>query len=96
MSSRDRALGEPGTPADYGAAGRWLRDLRCYWQLTQAELAEQAGIPDPDIIEWIERGEIRPPAFVYAAYARAFGMDRKEFAKSCELHYGAAGTAAAA
>ncbi len=96
MASRERAPEGPATTTDYGAAGRWLRDLRCYWQLTQAELAEQAGIPDPAIIEWIERGEIRPPAFVYAAYARAFGMDRKEFTKNCVHYYGETGTAAAA
>jgi len=93
MVSREMGPGEPG---EYAEAGRWLRDLRRYWQLTQAELAEQAGIPDPAIIEWIETGEIRPPAFVYAAYARAFGMDRREFVKCCDSHYGANGTSAAA
>jgi len=96
MASRETAPSVPGVPADSVEAGKWLRDLRCYWQLTQAELAEQAGIPDPAIIEWIEAGEIRPPMFVYAAYARAFGMDRREFAKTCEAHYGAGRTAAAA
>jgi len=96
MTSRKTAPGGRGEPADYGEAGSWLRDLRRYWQLTQAELAEQAGIPDPAIIEWIETGEIRPPAFVYAAYARAFGMDRKAFAERCEMHYSASGAAAAA
>lgn len=96
MASRERAPGDARESADYAEAGRWLRDLRRYWQLTRAELAEQAGIPDPAIIEWIEAGEIRPPVFVYAAYARAFGMDRREFAKSCETYYGADGTAAAA
>lgn len=96
MVSRETVTGGRGTPGDYSQAGRWLRDLRRHWQLTQTELAEQAGIPDPAIIEWIERGEIRPPVFVYAAYARAFNMDRTEFAKSCDLHYGARGTAAAA
>jgi len=96
MDSRKTASGGRGKPLDYGEAGKWLRDLRRYWQLTQAELAEQAGIPDPAIIEWIETGEIRPPAFVYAAYARAFGMDRNDFVKSCEVHYGARGAAAAA
>jgi len=96
MASREKDPGDPGAPVDYAEAGRWLRDLRRYWQLTQAELAEQAGIPDPAIIEWIEAGEIRPPAFVYAAYARAFGMDRRDFAKTCESRYSAEGTAAAA
>lgn len=96
MASREMAPGGPGVAADYAEAGRWLRDLRRYWQLTQAELAEQAGIPDPAIIEWIETGEIRPPMFVYAAYARAFGMDRREFARKCDSRYGAKGTAAAA
>ena len=96
MVSRKTASGGRRESADYGEAGRWLRDLRCHWQLTQAELAEQAGIPDPAIIEWIETGEIRPPAFVYAAYARAFSMDRKAFAEDCAMRYSAKGTAAAA
>ena len=96
MVSKETAPGVPGKPTEYGEAGRWLRDLRRHWQLTQAELAEQAGIPDPAIIDWIENGEVRPPVFVYAAYARAFGMDRKKFAENCEAHYGAKGTAVAA
>ena len=96
MISRKTATGGRGEPADYGEAGRWLRNLRRHWQLTQAELAEQAGIPDPAIIEWIETGEIRPPTFVYAAYARAFNMDRKAFAESCDMYFSGGGTAAAA
>lgn len=96
MVSVDAASGGRGQPANYGEAGKWLRDLRRHWQLTQVELAEQAGIPDPAIIEWIERGEIRPPVFVYAAYARAFGMDRRAFAESCDKYYRNRKTAAAA
>lgn len=96
MVSGETAAGGRGEPAKYSEAGRWLRDLRRYWQLTQAELAEQAGIPDPAIIEWIEAGEVRPPAFVYAAYARAFSMNRSEFTESCEMYCSAKGTAAAA
>ncbi|MDH3231359.1 MAG: helix-turn-helix domain-containing protein [Alphaproteobacteria bacterium] len=96
MVSRETASGGRREPTDYGEAGRWLRKLRRHWQLTQAELAEQAGIPDPAIIEWIESGEIRAPAFIYAAYARAFGMNRNDFAKNCDVYYGTNGTAAAA
>lgn len=96
MVTRETASGSRRTPAHYGEAGTWLRGLRDYWQITQTELAEMAGIPDPAMIDWIETGEIRPPAFVFAAYARAFGMDRKEFTESCAMYYGDKGTAAAA
>ena len=96
MIASNTASGGRRTPARYGEAGEWLRSLRDYWQLTQAELAEQAGIPDPAIIDWIETGEVRPPAFVFAAYARAFSMDRKEFTESCETYYRDKDTAAAA
>ena len=96
MITSKTAMGGRGQPTRYGEAGKWLRNLRHYWQLTQAELAEQAGVPDPAMIDWIETGEVRPPAYVYAAFARAFGMDRKEFAESCELFYSDKGNAAAA
>lgn len=96
MVASKTASGGRRTPAPYGEAGKWLRNLRRYWQITQAELAEQSGIPDPAMIEWIEAGEVRPPEFVFAAYARAFGMDRKEFSESCDMYYNDKDTAAAA
>ena len=64
MVSRETVSGGRGTPGDYSQAGRWLRDLRRHWQLTQTELAEQAGIPDPAIIDWMKafmRNETPPP-----------------------------------
>lgn len=82
MASEDRIL-----PARYAKAGRWLRDLRQYWQITQTELAEQAGAPDSAMIEWIEAGEIRLPAYMYPAFARAFGLDTQNFVDSCDIYY---------
>lgn len=77
----------PKKPTNSVEAGRWLRDLRRYWQITQAELAEQAGLVDPAMIEWIEAGEIRLPSYLYSAYARAFMFDPGEFADTCALYY---------
>lgn len=77
----------PKKPTNSVEAGRWLRDLRRYWQITQAELAEQAGLVDPAMIEWIEAGEIRLPSYLYTAYARAFMFDPGEFADTCALYY---------
>ncbi len=77
----------PEKPEKCVEAGQWLRNLRRYWQITQAELAEQAGLADPAMIEWIEAGEIRLPSYVYPAYARAFMFDPVEFAETCALYY---------
>jgi len=76
------------TPARYREAGEWLRKQRQYWQITQAELAEQAGVGDVSLIEGIEAGEIAMPRFMQAAIALAFGVDRHRLADYCESWYG--------
>lgn len=87
MVARKIPPGNPNKPAKYTEAGQWLRNLRRYWQITQAELAEQASLTDPAMIEWIESGEIRLPAYLYPAYARAFMFDPVEFVETCALYY---------
>ncbi len=71
----------------YREAGQWLRALRRHWQITEAELAEQAGAASVELIGWVESGEVRLPRAMYAAMARAFCMDAAEFGESCELYY---------
>ncbi len=72
----------------YREAGQWLRDQRLYWQITETELAEQVGAASPELIGWVESGEVRLPRAMYAAVARAFAMDPDEFGESCALYYG--------
>lgn len=55
------------TDLRYREAGEWLRKQRQHWQITQAELAEQAGIGEVSLIEessrarWRCRASCRPP-----------------------------------
>lgn len=79
----------------YAEAGEWLRKQRQHWKITQAELAEQAGIGDASLIDGIERGEIALPEFTHSAIALAFGLDRAELADHCESWYGRETAAAA-
>ena len=72
----------------YREAGEWLRKQRQHWQITQAELAEQAGIGDVSLIDGIEQGKIALPRFIHAAIALAFSLDRAALADYCETWYG--------
>lgn len=72
----------------YREAGEWLRKQRQHWQITQAELAEQAGIRDVSLIDGIEQGKIALPRFMHAAIALAFSLDRAALADYCETWYG--------
>jgi transcriptional regulator with XRE-family HTH domain len=84
-----------GASQRYREAGEWLRGQRRYWQITQAELAQQAGIGDVSLIDGIERGEVVLPRSVHAAIAVAFSVDRAELTESCEIWYGQKITSAA-
>ena len=79
----------------YREAGEWLCKQRQHWQITQAELAEQAGIGDASLIDGIEQGEVALPEYTHAAIALAFGLDRAELADHCETWYGRKTAAAA-
>ena len=72
----------------YREAGAWLRKQRQHWQITQAELAEQAGIRDVSLIDGIEQGRIALPRFMHAAIALAFSLDRAALADNCKTWYG--------
>ena len=68
----------------YGEAGEWLRKQREYWQITQAELAEQLGVSEVSVIARIERGEIALPAYMRGAIELFFGVTHAELAANCE------------
>lgn len=72
----------------YGEAGEWLRKQREYWQITQAELAEQLGVREASVIAGIEQGEIALPSFMREAVAILFGVSHSELATHCEGWYG--------
>jgi len=84
-----------GASQRYDEAGEWLRAQRQYWQITQAELAEQAGIGDVSVIDGIEQGEVMLPRSMQAAIALTFSVDRAELTDSCEVWYGRKTAAAA-
>ena len=83
-----------GTPnrrhaaAPHGEAGAWLRKQRHYWQITQAELAEQIGIGEVALIDAIEQGEVAMPEFLRDAVALAFSIHRDDMARYCDEWYG--------
>ncbi len=68
----------------YGEAGEWLRKQREYWQITQAELAEQLGVRETSVIAGIERGEIALPAYMRDAISLLFGVTHAELAANWE------------
>lgn len=65
------------------------------WQITQAELAEQAGNGDVSVINGIEQGKVELPRFMRAAIAQAFSLERDALANNCENWYGRETSAAA-
>jgi ribosome-binding protein aMBF1 (putative translation factor) len=73
--------------AHYCEAGEWLRKQRHYWQITQAELAEQIGNGDESLIDRIEQGEAVLPISLRDAIAAIFGVNRTDFAGYCEGWY---------
>ena len=77
-----------GAPVRYRKAGEWLRSQRQHWQITQAELAEQAGNGDVSLIDGIEPGKVELPRFMHAAVAQAFSLERDALANNCENWYG--------
>lgn len=90
-----RNQNQENTDLFYNEAGEWLRKQRQHWQITQAELAEQAGIDDASLIDGIEQGKIALPQFTHASIAMAFSLDHAELADHCENWYGRKTAAAA-
>ncbi|MBB6182424.1 helix-turn-helix domain-containing protein [Pseudorhizobium flavum] len=62
------------------SVGKWLRDKRIEAGLNQKELAARAGFEYYTFISQMETGRGRVPAERYEGYAKALGIDPKEFA----------------
>lgn len=65
-------------------AGRWLKTARETTGLTQAELAEQAGLRSYTFVNQVESGLGRLPTKTQGAWAEALALNPGEFAaRSC-------------
>ena len=67
--------------------GAWLKKARLAAKLTQKQLADQLGLPYYTFVSQIEGGYGRIPPNLYEAYARALGIDAKEFARAMVMFY---------
>lgn len=62
------------------SVGQWLRDKRVEAGLNQRELARLAGFDYYTFISQLETGRGRVPAERYESYAKALGIDPRQFA----------------
>jgi transcriptional regulator with XRE-family HTH domain len=60
-------------------AGRWLQELREKRGLSQRELAQKVGAEYYTFISQLEHGRGRIPPDRYRVWARALGMEPREF-----------------
>ena len=68
-------------------AGRWLRQLREARGLTQRELAAAVEVEYYTFISQIESGRGRIPPDRYELWAKALGVDVREFVKRLTRYY---------
>ena len=61
-------------------AGRWLRALREGRGLSQRALAQRVGVEFYTIVAQLETGRGHIPPELYPVWARALGLDVREFA----------------
>ncbi len=69
------------------AAGRYLAGLRKDAQLTQRVLADLVGLDYYTFISQLECGAGRVPPNLYAAFADALGIERREFGREMVKFY---------
>lgn len=91
-----RKSGTSGEGGDGGGAkaaalrkkgGRWLQQKRKEAELTQLQLAVAVGFKAYTFISQIEGGSARIPPDIYEAYAKALGIDLKDFVKAVLMYY---------
>ena len=68
-------------------AGRWLRELREKRGLSQRELARKLGAEYYTFISQVEHGRGRIPADSYMVWARALGVEPREFVQGLMSFY---------
>jgi transcriptional regulator with XRE-family HTH domain len=85
--NQDTARSGPVTRTLRVAAGQWLKGLREARGLTQRALAEQVNLRYYTFVSQIEGGYGKIPSEQYPAWADAFGLDHREFAKQLIYYY---------
>ena len=68
-------------------AGRWLASLRAKAGLSQRELADAVGSEFYTFISQIENGKGRIPPDKYRLWAKALGLDPREFVQGLLRFY---------
>jgi transcriptional regulator with XRE-family HTH domain len=68
-------------------AGIWLRALREKRDLSQQELAAQVGVEYYTFISQLETGRSRIPPDRYLIWARALGIEEREFVRTLMSYY---------
>ncbi len=71
----------------WAEAGAQIATLRQSREITQAELAEQAGLPSATWLGDVEVGRRPVPSAFYQTLSRELGMTVAEFAAMCLRHY---------
>ncbi|HAE01850.1 MAG TPA: XRE family transcriptional regulator [Rhodospirillaceae bacterium] len=71
----------------WAEGGHQIAQLRLAREITQAELAEQAGLPNAGWLSDIEVGRRPVPSAFYQAMALQLGMTASDFAALCLRHY---------
>ena len=68
-------------------AGRWLQELREKRGLSQRELAQKVGAEYYTLISQLEHGRGRVPPDRYLVWARALGVEPREFVRGLMAFY---------
>jgi transcriptional regulator with XRE-family HTH domain len=87
MYAHSQDLKNPKTQNLRREAGKWLADLRKQAGLSQRELAEQIGSDFYTFISQIENGRGRIPPDKYQLWAKALGVDIREFVQNILKYY---------
>lgn len=68
-------------------AGQWLKEAREAAGLTQAQLAERVGLRYYTFVSQVEGGLGRVPVDVQGVWAKALGLEPREFARRLLGYY---------
>ncbi len=75
------------TQGPWADAGQQLQAMRQQREITEAELAEQAGAPSRQWVLDIEHGRRAVPSSMYSVMASIYGLPVREFATLCLRFY---------
>ena len=87
MYTNPQKLSSDGVAELRKEAGRWLKELREARGLSQRNLAEKVGAEYYTFISQIEAGRGRIPPDRYLHWARALGVDSRQFVQTLLRYY---------